>query len=290
MAFLGSLRTTLSILRKHPSGFLGLIIVSCFLLVALIGPYIVPYPEQAWGALGLPRERFKPPSLEHIFGTDDYGRDVFSRVVVGARLSLLAGISVVGLALLIGVPLGMLCGLVGGKLSYLIESITEVFLAFPPILLALIIAATLGGGFWNAVLALAVTWWPWYARVAATLTRSVKEQPFVYAARLLGFSDLYIALKHVLPNVIGPIIVQATLDIGTAILEMAGLSFLGLGAKPPMPDWGLMVSLGKNALPYYWWIPVFPGLAIFIVTLGFNMLGDAARELIDPRLRLRWLT
>ncbi len=282
------LKVTLEILVRNPVSLVGLIIVLAFIIIGIIGPYIVPYPAQAWGEHGPSNARWLPPSLAHPFGTDDFGRDVFSRVIVGARLSLVAGVSVVGLALLIGVPLGLVAGYFGGLISSIVNGVVEVFMAFPPILLALVVAATLGRGYWVAILALVISWWPWYSRLVKSVVDEVKAQPYIKAAELLGLPAWRILFRHILPNVLAPVIVQATLDIGSAILSMAALSFLGLGAQPPLPDWGLMVALGKDQIPDYWWVPVFPGLAIFLVVLGFNLLGDGLREAMDPKLRRRW--
>jgi peptide/nickel transport system permease protein len=199
------------------------------------------------------------------------------------------GFSVVAIALLIGVPLGLIAGYAGRKVDLVIMRLTDVFLAFPPLLLALLIATTLGRGMFNAILALALSWWPWYTRLTRGMVVSVKERPYVEAAKAMDIAEWKIMLRHVLPNSISPVIIQATMDVGSAILEAAGLSFLGLGVQPPTPDWGLMVSEGKNYFLNYWWYPVFPGLAIFITVMAFNLLGDAVREAIDPRLRRKFL-
>jgi peptide/nickel transport system permease protein len=217
------------------------------------------------------------------------GRDIFSRVIYGARTSLLIGFSVVSIALVIGLFLGLIAGYFGGKFDLLIMRITDIFLAFPPLLLALLIASTLGRGLMNAILALAISWWPWYTRLVRGMAISVKNRPYVEAAKAMGVADWKIMIRHILPNSVSPLIVQATMDIGSAILEAAALSFLGLGVQPPTPDWGLMISEGKNYFLNYWWYPVFPGLAIFVTVIAFNLLGDAIREVIDPRLRRRFL-
>ncbi len=278
----------LKILFRNKLSIVGLSIIIALVLIAILAPILAPYPEQALGEPNL-KERLQPPSWKHPFGTDHLGRDVLSRVIYGTRTSLMIGFSVVALALLIGVPLGLIAGYFGGKVDLIIMRITDIFLAFPPLLLALLIATTLGRGLLNAIIALAISWWPWYTRLARGMAISVKERPYVEAAKAMGIAEWKIMLRHILPNSISPVIIQATMDMGSAILEAAALSFLGLGVQPPTPDWGLMVSEGKDYFLNYWWYPVFPGLAIFITVIAFNLLGDAVREVIDPRLRRRFL-
>ncbi len=279
---------TVKILFRNKLSVVGLSIIVALVLTAILAPVLAPYPNQALGEPNL-KERLQPPSRLHPMGTDYLGRDILSRVIYGTRTSLLVGFSVVLLALLIGVPLGLVAGYFGGKIDLIIMRITDIFLAFPPLLLALLIATTIGRGLVNAILALAISWWPWYTRLARGMAISVKERPYVEASRAMGIADWKIMVRHVLPNSLSPIIVQATMDMGSAILEAAALSFLGLGVQPPTPDWGLMVSEGKDYFLNYWWYPVFPGLAIFITVIAFNLLGDAVREVIDPRLRRRLL-
>ncbi|MBC7094455.1 nickel transporter permease [Thermococcus sp.] len=276
------------ILFRNKLSVIGLAIILLLILVAIFAPFLAPYPEQAKGEPNL-KERLQPPSWKYPFGTDHMGRDIFSRVIYGARTSLLIGLSVVSIALVVGLFLGLIAGYFGGKFDLLIMRITDVFLAFPPLLLALLIASTLGRGLMNAILALAISWWPWYTRLARGMAISIKNRPYVEAAKAMGIADWKIMIRHVLPNSVSPLIVQATMDIGSAILEAAALSFLGLGVQPPTPDWGLMISEGKNYFLNYWWYPVFPGLAIFVTVIAFNLLGDAIREVIDPRLRRRFL-
>ncbi len=255
-------------------------------LMAIFAPLIAPYPQEATGTPNL-KARLLPPSWEHPFGTDHLGRDVLSRVIYGARTSFVVGFSVVAIALLIGLPLGLISGYLGGKFDMIIMRLTDVFLAFPPLLLALLISSSIGSGMFNAILALAISWWPWYTRLVRGMAISVKQRPYVEAASCMGISQVKIVLRHVLPNSISPMIVQATMDVGSAILEAAALSFLGLGVQAPTPDWGLMISEGKNYFLNYWWYPVFPGIALLVVVVSFNILGDAVREFIDPRLRRR---
>jgi len=278
----------IKILFRNKLSVIGLSIILLLVFVAIFAPFLAPYPEQAKGEPNL-KERLQPPSWKHPFGTDHMGRDIFSRVIYGARTSLLIGFSVVSIALVIGLFLGLIAGYFGGKFDLLIMRITDIFLAFPPLLLALLIASTLGRGLMNAILALAISWWPWYTRLVRGMAISVKNRPYVEAAKAMGVADWKIMIRHILPNSVSPLIVQATMDIGSAILEAAALSFLGLGVQPPTPDWGLMISEGKNYFLNYWWYPVFPRLAIFVTVIAFNLLGDAIREVIDPRLRRRFL-
>jgi len=273
------------LIRRNPMSLLGLLIVTAFLIIGIISPYILTRPSDAWGLTYNVNERFLPPSLEHPFGTDSYGRDLFNRVLLGSRFSLIIATGVVGIALIIGVPLGLIAGYIGGKIGTGLMRITDMFLAFPPLLLAIALAATLGRGLTNLIIALAVSWWPWYARLMYIQVNSVKNLPYVDAAKIIGLNKLGIMLRYILPNSITPITVQAALDMGSAILEAAGLSFLGVGVVPPTPEWGLLVSLGWQSINRAWWISFFPGLAIVITVLGFNLLGDAVREALDPRLR-----
>jgi len=192
---------------------------------------------------------------------------------------------VVGLALLIGIPIGLVAGYLGGRIATVLMRITDMFLAFPPLLLAIALAAALGRGLVNVIIALAISWWPWYARLIYVQVNSIKNLPYVDAARIIGLTPVRIMLRHVLPNALTPVTVQAALDMGSAILEAAGLSFLGVGVKPPIPEWGLLVSEGWTSINIAWWISLFPGLAILITVIGFNLLADAVREAMDPRLR-----
>jgi peptide/nickel transport system permease protein len=243
---------------------------------------------QAEGAPDLAHQLL-PPSLQFPFGTDELGRDIFSRIIFGARISLVTSATIVGTALVIGTPLGAVAGYYGEEIGSVIMRITDMFLAFPPLLLALAVAATLGGSIVNAVLALIVTWWPWYTRLAYSQALGTKNLPYVDAARAIGVSDPVIVVRHIMPATLAPILVQATLDLGSAILSIAGLSFLGLGAQPPTPDWGLMVNTGRLFFLQHWWYATFPGLAIMVLVLGFNLFGDAIREAIDPKLSRRRL-
>jgi peptide/nickel transport system permease protein len=262
---------------------IALAIIVLIVVAVLLAPWLSPYPDQGRGAPDIVN-KFLAPSAAHPFGTDNLGRDVLSRVLFGGRISLLMGIGVVVLAAGIGVPLGALAGYVGGRLDELIMRITDVFLAFPPLLLAIAVAAALGPSVANAIVAIAVSWWPWYARIARGQAASLRQRHFVDAARTIGVRNHTIVRRHIVPHLMTPVLVQATLDVGSAILTGAALSFIGLGVQAPLTDWGLMVSNGRIYFMNQWWFALFPGLAIFLTVMGLNLLGDSIRDLIDPRL------
>jgi peptide/nickel transport system permease protein len=244
----------------------------------------VPYPSHALSATE-PANSLLPPGAEHFFGTDEQGRDIFSRVLFGTRISLQTALLSVGFALLIGVPLGAFAGAIGGVADEIIMRITDVFLSFPPLLLSIAIAALLGPNLQNAMLAIALSWWPWYTRLIRGQAVSVKERQFVRAANALGAHPVSTIFRHIVPNCIAPVIVQASMDIGGVILTISSLSFLGLGAQAPTPEWGLMISTSRNYIMNAWWYSIFPGAAIFIAVLTFNLLGDGIREILDPKTR-----
>ena len=256
-----------------------LILVAILLLVTLFANQIAPYDPYAQD---LSRSML-PPSPEHWMGTDRYGRDLFSRVLVGAQTSIFATLALVGVISLFGTVVGTLCGYYGGALDSVVMRISDVCLAFPGLVFALAIAALLGGGVSNAVLALAVISWPKYARVARSQTLALKNSSFVAAARLSGNTSGQMILRHILPNILGPILVTAMLDIGTMMMELAGLSFLGLGAQPPTAEWGNMMSGGRSMLQTYPWLVLSPGFAIFLTVVIFNLLGDTVRDYMDPK-------
>jgi peptide/nickel transport system permease protein len=275
-------RHVFSVIVRDPLSLASTIIIVVFVLMAIFAMQVAPYPEEGTGKTHA-ANTLLAPSPEHIFGTDKLGRDVLSRIIVGARAALIIPIGVVLFAVLIGTPLGALAGYKGGWLDEVIMRITDLFLAFPSLLLAMAIASALGRGLDKAALALVVSWWPWYTRIARGVAIGLKERYFVEAAQAIGVRDSVIILRHILPNTISPILVQATVDLGTVILAMGGLAFLGLGTQPPAPDWGLMVSDGRQYILNQWWIATFPGIAIFIVVLAFNLLGDTLRDIFDPR-------
>jgi peptide/nickel transport system permease protein len=263
---------------------LGLSWIVLMIVVAVAAPWIAPYPEQGRGASDI-QSRFEAPSWDHPFGTDNQGRDVLSRVIFGARIPLVISAVVVAAVLLIGPLLGGLAGYYGGWADEVIMRVTDIFLAFPALVLAMAMVAILGPNLRNLALAIVITWWPWYTRLVRGMAVSLRQRPYVEAAKTMGVRDGRIVLRHILPNAFGPVIVQITLDVGTVILEVAGLSFLGLGAKPPTPEWGLMVSEGVEYVLEQWWMSVFPGLAIFLLVLAFNLVGDGLRDVLDPRMK-----
>jgi peptide/nickel transport system permease protein len=269
-------------LRDLPA-VLGLILVLAVVIIALVGPWIAPHPEDAAASHLL--QRLKPPSAAFPFGTDNLGRDMLSRVILGARGALEVALIVVVIAAGVGVPLGLLAGYRQGWLSEAIMRITDVFLALPQLILALALAQLLTPSLESAMIALAITYWPFFTRLVYAETRRLQASLFVDALRGIGASDARILFHHILPNSVSPIIVRATLGMGFTILVAAVLGFLGMGATPPEPDWGLTISESRNYLPGAWWYSTFPGLAILITVLGFNLLGDGLRDLVDPRLR-----
>ena len=279
-----SLRESLYLIARNKLSLTALIILVLLIVGALLAPYIIPYPEDLANATHT-QIKLQAPSLEHLMGTDELGRDIFSRVVYGARVSLSAALAAVGLSLVIGIPLGAIAGSFGGCVDNLIMRITDVFLSFPPLLLAIAMVAVMGSSLNNAILAIALSWWPWYTRLIRGQAISVKERKFVQAAETIGTGRMKIIFKHIIPNCISPVIVQASMDIGGVILTVASLSFLGLGAQLPTPEWGLMISMGRRFFPDSWWYCIFPGLAIFVTVLCFNLLGDAIREILDPKTR-----
>ncbi len=263
---------------------LGLALVLAFLVVAAVGPWIVPYPEDARGAVHL-ENKLLPPTAPHWFGTDEVGNDVYTRVILGARVSLQIGLIITIVAALIGVPLGIVAGFVGGVLGEVIMRVTDVFLSVPGLVLALAIVGALGPGILNAIVALSLVWWPGYVRLVQGKTLSLKNEVYVEAARAVGTGRLRIVFLHILPNCVSSITVKASMDMGMAILAAASLGFIGLGAQPPYPEWGAMISHGRNYLPTWWWYSAFPGLFIYLTVLGFNLLGDGLRDVLDPKSR-----
>jgi peptide/nickel transport system permease protein len=254
--------------------------------VALFAPLLAPAPADA-GSATHPTAALLPPSWTHLFGTDQVGRDVLSRVLYGARVSPVIAAAVLLISSLVGVPLGIIAGYFGGLVDDLIMRVTDVFLAFPPLLLALAFAAVLPPSLTSTVIAIALTWWPWYARLVRGQAASVTSRPYVENARALGLPHRRILWRHVLPNSITPVIVQVSLDVGAVILTASALSFLGLGAQDPTPDWGLMVQQGQAYYLTQWWLVTFPGLAILFTSAAFNLLGDGLRDLLDPRRVVR---
>lgn len=272
------------LLKKNSLTKFAMYSVLLLVLIAIIVPVILP-ADQNINQDANPAEKLLGPSTSHIFGTDELGRDIFKRILLGTSISLKTALLAVGAAIIIGVPLGAIAGFFGGFIDEAIMRFTDVFLGFPSLLLAIAIAAFLGPNLNNATIAIALSWWPWYTRIVRGQAVSLKERQFVKASLALGAPSSKIILKHIIPNCIAPIIVQASMDIGGVILTIASLSFLGLGAQAPTPEWGLMVSTSRNYFLNAWWYSIFPGLAIFFTVLIFNLLGDGLREILDPKTR-----
>ena len=273
--------------RRNPVFAFGALVAAALIVVALAAPLIAPYPRDAGSAMHS-AAALEAPSRAHPFGTDMYGRDELTRVMYGARVSLSIAALVLIIATVIGVPLGIAAGYFGGVVDNSIMRVTDVFLAFPSLLLSLALAAVLGPSVRNAVLAISVSWWPWYTRLGRGQAASVAGRQFIESCRALGVPRFRMLWRHVLPNCLTPLIVQISLDAGGVILTAAALSFLGLGAQDPTPEWGLMVSQGQDYFTTQWWLVTFPGIAILITAMAFNLMGDGLREVLDPkRVRTR---
>lgn len=278
------LKTNIYLLKRNRLTRIAYYLVLFLLLLSVIIPIILPVEQHVYQSTN-PSEKLLPPSAKYPFGTDELGRDLFKKVLLGTRISLQTALSAVGIALIIGVPLGAMAGYFGGFIDEIIMRFTDIFLGFPPLLLAIAVAAFLGPSLQNAMIAISISWWPWYTRIVRGQSVSLKERQFVKAAKAIGTPSYKIIMKHIVPNSIAPVIVQASMDIGGVILTIASLSFLGLGAQAPVPEWGLMVSTSRNYFLNAWWYSIFPGLAIFITVLAFNLLGDGLREILDPKTR-----
>lgn len=278
------LKESLYLLKKNKLTKFSYYGVILLMVIAIIVPILLPATQNIDQDAN-PKDQLLAPSITHPFGTDELGRDVFKRVLLGTRISLQTALIAVGLALLIGIPLGAIAGYYGGFIDELIMRITDIFLGFPPLLLAIAISSFLGPSLENAMIAIALSWWPWYTRIVRGQAVSLKERQFVKAAKAIGTPSRMIIFKHIVPNAIAPVIVQTSMDIGGVILTIASLSFLGLGAQPPTPEWGLMISTSRNYFLNGWWYSIFPGLAIFFTVLAFNLLGDGLREILDPKTR-----
>lgn len=272
---------TFTDLLRNWSATAGLVIIAMVLLVALAGPLAAPFDPLAPALL----DRLKGPDSTHFFGTDSLGRDIFSRVIYGARISLMIGLISVGISLVPGTLLGLLAGYFGGRVDSAIMRSMDILLAFPAILLAIFITAILGPSLPNTMIAVGIVYIPHYVRIVRSGVLSLKEQLFVEAVRHLGGSHVRILARHILPNSLPPIIVYATLGMGTAVLQAAALGFLGLGAKPPQPEWGAMLSEGRQYIQIAPHVAAFPGAAILLLVLGFNLFGDGLRDVLDPSLR-----
>jgi peptide/nickel transport system permease protein len=280
-AIASSSRDALTILLQRSNVRIGLAIIAFFLALTILAPLVAPY-DPADQDLS---SALSPPSPQHVFGADQYGRDVLSRVIFGTRDALLAIVVADGIALCAGGLLGLVAGYLGGLVDAAIMRLVDVLLAFPYLLLALIIVAALGPSLTNALIAIGIVYTPQYARMMRGQVLAVRHADYVRAARALGSGRLRLMLRHVLPNCFTPVMVLATLQAGSVVVETAGLAFLGLGAQPPAADWGAMLAEGHDYFLSAWWIATFPGLAIFVVVLGFNLIGDALRDYADPRRR-----
>ena len=284
--------------RRSLLSMIGLTLIIILILVALFAPFLAsehPSYVEVSTEQGTTRteerweihfdQKLLPPSAQHLFGTDDYGRDIFSMVVYGSQTSLRICLMVIAISTLIGVILGGLAGYFGGVLDEILMRITDVFLSIPYLILALAIAAALGRSIDHIMEAMIITWWPTYARLLRGQVLTIREQQYVEAARSVGASNSRILFRHILPNSFAPLLVEITLDLGAVLLVAAGLSFIGLGASPGTAEWGLMISEGRTVMFHAWWYVTFPGIAILLVVLGFNLLGDGLRDVTDPKLR-----
>lgn len=270
-------------LKGNPLLLIGVVTTLFFIIMPLFAPLIAPSKPDAMDYDAI----LDPPSATHLFGTDDLGRDIFSRIVYGSQIDLGVVVVVISIALSIGLTLGLAAGYFGGWLDNLIMRIDDVFMSIPYLVLAMAVAAALKPGLRSVIIAMSVAWWRGYARLARGEVLSLKEEQYVEAARAIGATSFRIMFKHMVPNLVIPIIIYATLDMGSAILTLASLSFLGYGVQPPAPEWGAMITSGRNFILNQWWLVAFPGLAIALVVLGFNLLGDGLREIIDPRMKRR---
>jgi peptide/nickel transport system permease protein len=268
--------------RGNPLLLVGGIMAVAIVFIAFFAPLLAPYPRDASSATH-PLSVLLAPSVSHLFGTDQVGRDILSRVLYGARVSPVIAVFVILLSCIIGIPLGLAAGFFGGAVDDIIMRVTDVFLAFPALLLALAFASVLPPSLTSTTLAIAIAWWPWYTRIIRGQAASVTGRPYIESCRALGISRRRIIFRHILPNAITPLIVEISLDVGGVILTAAALSFLGLGAQDPTPDWGLMVSQGQSYFTTQWWLVTFPGLAILFTALAFNLLGDGLRDVLDPK-------
>ncbi len=269
--------------RKNALSMAGLVFLAMITLAALLAPWIAPYPQDA--GLGVHFDQsLSPPSREHIFGTDEAGRDVFSRLLFGARISLMLAVIVLGIAFSIGVPLGVIAGYFGGAVDEIIMRVTDVFSSIPALVMAMAVCVLLRPSLENSMIAIALVWWRSFCRLAYGETLSLKQEDYVTVSRSLGSSSLYIMFREILPNMTSSLLVKLTLDAGYAILVGTSISYLGAGASPPTPEWGIMVAEGRHYLPASWWASLFPGLAIFLTVLSFNLLGDGLRDFFDVKV------
>jgi peptide/nickel transport system permease protein len=270
-------------LARDRSALLGLVLIAALVVCALLAPVLATHPEDVYELH--PAQRLQAPSGAHWLGTDRMGSDVYSRLLFGARITILIGVIAVGASLVVGVPVGLIAGHYHNAISDLLMRVSDIFLAVPQVVLAIAIAQTLGPSLPNVILALSATYWPWFARVVYAETRALQKEVFVESTSALGASPWRLVALHVLPNILSPIIVRASIGMGFTILTAAALGFLGLGPPPPTPEWGRTIAESREFLPEAWWYAAAPGVAIFLTVMGFNLLGDGLRDLLDPRLR-----
>ncbi len=266
---------------KEKTAVFGLLVILLFALLAVFAPALAPFDPLAQD---IPNG-LAPPSPDHWMGTDKLGRDIFSRMLYGARISLGAGVGVVIMAGLVGISVGIIAGYRGGWPDEALMRVTDIFFAFPSLILAMAIAGALGPSLQNALIAVAVVTWPVYARLIRGQVLVLRDREFVLAARAVGASHSLILRRHLFPNTLSPLLVQASFEMGTVILAVAGLSFIGFGAQPPTPEWGVMISEGRNYITTHWWLTFFPAMAMLFAVAGFNLVGDGLRDVLDPRLR-----
>jgi len=278
---LRELKFFLYTLRRSTLAVVGVAIIVVFVFISVFGDYVAPYDPYELSLT----ETLMPPSLKHLFGTDEVGRDILSRVLVGAKYSLQISIVTVVIAVAIGAFLGSVAGWYGGRLEELLMRITDFVLAFPIFIFAMAVAAALGPSLQNVMFALSVSWWPYYARLIRSQVLTVRESQYVMAAKVMGAGNFFTLFRHIIPNSLSPILIAATLDIGWVITYAAGLRFIGFGAQPPSPEWGLMISSSRTYIQSAWWYPVFPGIIMVLVVIGFNFLGDGLRDAADPKIR-----
>ncbi len=262
---------------------LGATLILLLVLAALFAPWLATHPQDV--SEFHPAERLQAPSSEHFFGTDRMGSDVYSRLLYGARITITIAVIAIGVSVLIGVPVGLVAGYYRGWVSELLMRVSDIFLAVPQIVLAIAIAQTLGPSIQNVILALSATYWPFWARLVYAETRSVQNEVFIEASIALGVPPLRVMVTHILPNIMSSIIVRTTIGMGGTILTAAALGFLGLGPPPPSPEWGRTIAESREFLPEAWWYATAPGIAIFLVVMGFNLLGDGLRDILDPKIR-----
>lgn len=268
--------------RSNILSMIGLIALLSVFGVALVAPSIVPFPEDAEGKIRA-SARLQAPDDTFYFGTDNVGRDIYSRVLLGTGLALQVGFVIIFLASVIGVTIGALAGYFGGWVDDLLMRMTDIFLTVPALVLAIAVTAALGKGILNVMIGIALVWWPGFARLTRSLVIGLREEVFAEAARSIGAGHMRILFRHILPNTLSPIIVKMSTDFGFAVLTAAALGFIGLGAQPPTPEWGAMINEGRDYFPDDWWVSTFPGMAIFVMVFSWNLLGDGVRDLLDPR-------